>query len=174
MRISCPSCKAVYEVPDALIGPAPKQLRCARCAHEWLVAPPAAAIPRVSLPANLLALPPIELVTIPPPPDPPRPAPPTPEPPAPEPPAPEPQPTPRPLFADNPFRPEPAPGSAPESTTETLRAAPPAAWRSGAMLGWLLSLLAIAGLLAAAYAFRAEIMAAWPPSRRVFFGLGLH
>jgi len=40
-------------------------------------------------------------------------------------------------------------------------------------LGWLLSVLAVMGLLVMAYVFRAEVMAAWPPSRRVFDGLGL-
>ena len=40
-------------------------------------------------------------------------------------------------------------------------------------LGWLLSVLVLVGLLVVAYVFRVEIMAAWPPSRRVFDGLGL-
>src|SRR5690349_20822034 len=39
MHVACPACEARYEVPDALIGPG-RRLRCARCAHEWLVQPP--------------------------------------------------------------------------------------------------------------------------------------
>jgi predicted Zn finger-like uncharacterized protein len=44
MRIVCPTCDATYEVPDALIG-AGRRLRCAKCAHEWLVEPPSPAGP---------------------------------------------------------------------------------------------------------------------------------
>lgn len=40
-------------------------------------------------------------------------------------------------------------------------------------LGWLLSVLAVMGLLVAAYVFRVEIMGAWPNTQRVFRGLGL-
>jgi predicted Zn finger-like uncharacterized protein len=36
MHVACPACEARYEVPDTLIGPG-RRLRCARCAHEWLV-----------------------------------------------------------------------------------------------------------------------------------------
>lgn len=64
MRIACPTCDATYEVPDALIG-AGRRLRCARCAHEWLVepaslepepAPPQAApVPMASVPPPMTA-----------------------------------------------------------------------------------------------------------------------
>ena len=40
MRFECSSCQTVYEGPDALIGPVPKTMRCARCAREWTVAAP--------------------------------------------------------------------------------------------------------------------------------------
>lgn len=36
MLIVCPSCQAEYNVPDALLGHRPRQVRCARCAMEWL------------------------------------------------------------------------------------------------------------------------------------------
>ena len=36
MLIVCPSCQAEYNVPDALLGHHPRQVRCARCAMEWL------------------------------------------------------------------------------------------------------------------------------------------
>jgi len=44
MRIVCPSCSAVYEVPDALLV-AGKRTRCARCAREW--EPQTATLPAV-------------------------------------------------------------------------------------------------------------------------------
>lgn len=44
---------------------------------------------------------------------------------------------------------------------------------SGAILGWLASLLLVFGLLWAAYAYREPIMAAWPPSIRVYAALGM-
>jgi predicted Zn finger-like uncharacterized protein len=68
MRIVCPSCTAAYDVPDTRL-PASGRVRCARCAHEWSVAPPdvpsrAALIPEPeikSAPAPTLApIPPAE------------------------------------------------------------------------------------------------------------------
>lgn len=65
MRIACPACDATYEVPDALIG-AGRRLRCAKCAHEWLVQPeapaPAAGLPppATPLPADTVPPPMIE------------------------------------------------------------------------------------------------------------------
>ena len=50
MRIACPTCDATYEVPDALIG-AGRRLRCAKCAHEWLVGPESPAVPPFNAPA---------------------------------------------------------------------------------------------------------------------------
>jgi predicted Zn finger-like uncharacterized protein len=41
------------------------------------------------------------------------------------------------------------------------------------LLGWLLSLLVLAGLGFAAYAWREDIIAAWPPSERVYLAVGL-
>jgi predicted Zn finger-like uncharacterized protein len=48
MRIACPSCKATYEVPDALLGATARKVRCARCANEWT--PEAPAIAQAPLP----------------------------------------------------------------------------------------------------------------------------
>ena len=39
MRIVCPSCQATYDVPDAKIGAAPRQVRCAKCDTVWGVDP---------------------------------------------------------------------------------------------------------------------------------------
>jgi predicted Zn finger-like uncharacterized protein len=40
MRIACPACSAVYDVPEKLLsGPKPRALRCAQCGHSWTPAP---------------------------------------------------------------------------------------------------------------------------------------
>lgn len=49
MRIACPICESVYQVPDALIG-AGRLLRCAKCSHEWLVTGLAEPEPAASAP----------------------------------------------------------------------------------------------------------------------------
>lgn len=40
MIITCPSCNARYNLSAAQIGPSGRMLRCARCQHQWFVAPP--------------------------------------------------------------------------------------------------------------------------------------
>lgn len=59
MRIVCPSCEAEYEVPDALLGGKPRNVRCAKCAREWapFAPPPPAPEPAESF-ASLHAAPP--------------------------------------------------------------------------------------------------------------------
>jgi len=43
MRIECPACTAVYELPDHLLNNGPRALRCAACGKTWsLSAGPAA------------------------------------------------------------------------------------------------------------------------------------
>ncbi|MGE4481002.1 zinc-ribbon domain-containing protein [Acidocella sp.] len=37
MRIACPNCHALYDVPDDLIGGRPRRLRCEQCGHGWRV-----------------------------------------------------------------------------------------------------------------------------------------
>ncbi len=44
MHIVCPSCEAIYDVPDAKLGAAPRQVRCAKCSIVWTVDPPHPAI----------------------------------------------------------------------------------------------------------------------------------
>ena len=55
MRLSCPACEALYDVPDSLIGEG-RLLRCARCEQEWLVTPPA---PPPGMPSPMPPLPPL-------------------------------------------------------------------------------------------------------------------
>jgi len=35
MRVPCPNCEAVYQIPDGLMAGGSRRLRCARCAAEW-------------------------------------------------------------------------------------------------------------------------------------------
>jgi len=44
---------------------------------------------------------------------------------------------------------------------------------SGVWLGWVASIVIWALVVWAAYAYRAEVMAAWPPSQRLYAALGL-
>ena len=44
MRAVCPSCEAVYEIPDRLIGTG-RRLRCTKCSHEWTLLPAVAEAP---------------------------------------------------------------------------------------------------------------------------------
>lgn len=35
MRVICPACEAIYDVPDARLGEGKLRVRCTRCEHEW-------------------------------------------------------------------------------------------------------------------------------------------
>jgi hypothetical protein len=50
---------------------------------------------------------------------------------------------------------------------------PPPRGRLALAAAWTVSLLVALGLLAAAYVWRADIMAAWPPSTRLYAAFGL-
>src|SRR5215211_4674716 len=47
MRAICPSCEAVYEIPDRLIGTG-RRLRCTNCHHEWTLMPAVAEAPEAA------------------------------------------------------------------------------------------------------------------------------
>jgi len=142
MRIICPSCKAAYEVPDALLGAGARRLRCARCAHEWTP----------ELPAAAPAAPP-------PPPAPPRPVVQEEQ---------RPPPPPRP----EPVRPLPVP-RVDSGPPPSLRGPPRQFPGLESIAAVAISLVLLAALGWAAYAWRAELMLAWPPSQRLFAALGL-
>lgn len=145
MRIACPNCHAAYEVPEPLLA-AGKPVRCARCGNEWRPISSAAA------------------------------------------PAPVPEPRlepPAPLHApalEERLRTEPRlAGYRPRSVDTADDARPPprddeinlAPNRRGALLAWLVSLAILALLIWAAFAFRNQVMGAWPPSTRLYAVLGL-
>lgn len=74
MRLDCPNCAASYDVPDALL-PGRRQVRCARCGHQWAVtAPVPLAVPfsTPSAAAEAPAAPPRPVPLAPRPPAPPR------------------------------------------------------------------------------------------------------
>lgn len=143
MRIACPSCDAVYEVPDAMLSAAPRAVRCARCGTEWMPQPlpdpaPVEAVADVA-PA------PSRSVRV------------------------------EPKLSSYRTRTQPRASQAddgdarpaPRDDETTLRR------RRGALIGWALSLLLLIALAIAAVAWRTDVMAAWPPSQRVYGALGL-
>jgi predicted Zn finger-like uncharacterized protein len=122
MRITCPHCQTVYEVPEPSLGTG-RRLRCARCQDTFAVDPPAPPPP-----------------VAPPPPDP----------------------MPPPAFA---AMHEPA--AEPRLQPYDRRLPAKSAWRD-ATATLVASVVLLCALLGAAYVWRAEIMAAWPPSLRLF------
>jgi predicted Zn finger-like uncharacterized protein len=183
MRIVCPSCQAVYDVPAALRAPSdtrpPAKLRCARCAAEWTpgelerpaAKPPAGPTPSPFADAVAQAMPA---------PAPPAPVPPVPDPPVKRPPIEQAAPAPRPPRID-PTPPPPAGGTlvaehlVPARASPRPSAPPPRSTRDSATLlfAWCLSLGVLAALLIAAYLHRADVIAFWPPAARAYDLLGL-
>ena len=153
MRIVCPSCDATYDVPDAMLAGGARKVRCVRCGNEWVptgvtVAPLAFEEPRAETRAYH---------------PPPPPAPPA------EPPLLEPLARVEPRL--HPLRPRH--DVAREMAGPVLEAAPPPRAGVTAMIAWGASLVVLVALGVAAVQWRAEVMAAWPPSERLFAALGL-
>lgn len=145
MRMVCPACSAAYDVPETLLAPG-RAVRCARCGHEWVpVAPPPPLSPA---------------------------APPVPEPPPP------------PRWPDGEVIEEVELEPVEQGTVEpprltamdrlALHRDQQRRSRAPLRIAWLLSLLALLALGAAAYQWRAEVMHAWPASQRLYDTLGLH
>lgn len=146
MRIVCPNCQATYDVPDMLVAGG-KAVRCVRCVTEWTPAPAAAPPPEAS-------------------PEPPQPAP-----------GPDPEPA-----ADPPLHAEPRLAAyRPRSVDSADDARPPprddeidlVPRRRTILIAWAISILILALLAWAAFAFRGVVMGAWPPSTRLYAMLGL-
>ena len=163
MRIGCPSCNAVYQVPDEQLLEG-RVVRCVRCGTDWspIVAVPVedgAAGARVAevgrAPATSLDVPasslpeaaPAELL-----------------------PEPDPDvPARRMALDDDPVV---------SPTVTPVAAEPPAvvqARRGGAWLAiaWVVSVLAVIGAVAALVVWRDAVMQAWPPSIRAYVALKL-
>lgn len=155
MRILCPSCQAAYEVPDKLLSSGPRKVRCAKCGGDWMAEAepepaPVGGEPEPEMPRAPEGLPPEDD---------------EPDLPPPPPVVPQMQPVGGGQEAVVP-RPEEKlalePGERPSRKLAVV-----------AGLAWLASVAALAGAGWAAVAFRAEVMAAWAPSKRLFALLGL-
>jgi predicted Zn finger-like uncharacterized protein len=148
MRIVCPFCAAAYDVPDGLLA-GREAVRCARCTKEWqpeVAEPPPP--PERAVETRL-------------------------------------EPPPRHAIVERPVAAPPrniAPrGMAGGGTgghnwaIDRLMAAPqqPSHGRLALAVAWLASIAVVLALLAAAYVWRPEIMAAWPPSVHLYAALGL-
>jgi len=169
MRVTCPTCAAVYEIPEPLLGSRERILHCGHCATEWAVAAPkpespkpdsaaeaeGARAPSLAIPVRAAREEP-EIVV--------------------------PAPT-----VTGPASPstlqakglgEKRPGERPFVLgSEPARPSVPARERGGGSggvwLGWVASLIVLGLLVWGAYAYRGAIMQAWPPSQRVYALLGL-
>lgn len=154
MRIACPSCAAEYDVPDAALAVGPRMLRCARCSHQFQAAlpvpesPPATDFPGTGPRGpETAAQDQAEAVAD--------------------------------SFADSgaPDRPPPARGPTQSMPIDPplprLRDAPTTPPDRLALAGWLLTVAVLGVGVYAGFAFRAEIMDAWPASARLYDALGL-
>jgi predicted Zn finger-like uncharacterized protein len=146
MRIACPNCHAVYNVPPPLADG--RRVRCARCKHEFLpqpldtaptpatdIGPPdglsdGSSAEPAAAPAPVLAWP---------------------EPAAPRPP--------------DRLQVDIGPGVARRQTAPRGSSAP-------TVVALAVSVLLLCGAAFAAYVWRAQVMAAWQPSQRLFQALG--
>jgi predicted Zn finger-like uncharacterized protein len=156
MRIVCPSCSAAYDVPDAMLADR-QVVRCARCTREWHPIPPREIEVAAPPPATSVAAPAV-----------------------PEAPAPEDSWIAMPDIAAPPRpsldRPTPPTERRPLGAMAIDRlmadpAPPPASL--ALRLAWIGSIVLVLALLGAAVTWRTQVMAAWPPSTRLYAALGL-
>lgn len=155
MRITCPVCAALYELPPDYAARLPARTRCARCGAEWLAEPEAAAgpVPETARTTETAGAPEGETPV---------------EPFPPEEPPPEPAAVPvaaRRAFAESSL-------SAPESPL-AASAARPARSRVSDRALWFGSVAVVVLLIALFLALHRPIGHAWPASQRLFHALGL-
>ena len=178
MRIACPKCNAAYDVPPAQLAPG-RTVRCARCTETWTPVETEDAAPAIATIAET-----------------PRPLPTSPQPaasqfPTPEPAVPnlaepsligpnlaEPQ-SAGPQPADLPPAPFAVPvfGAAPPPTSAETNAAMKARLnrhRPPIFIGWLTTILVLAGLAYVVEAYSGPIIRIWPAAARAYavFGIG--
>ena len=154
MRIVCPTCAAAYEVPEGMLG-AGRPVRCARCGGEW--APATTTSATVGLGDRSA----IEHVG-----DLPGPGAPTATvfdraPQATE------------AAAAFPHAAAPSPFSELHAAAATPGAASSFDETTTVRAAWAASVVLLLALAWGAYAWRGEIMHAWPPSERLYAALGL-
>lgn len=144
MRIECPRCTAAYDVPERLLT-GRKALRCARCGTEWTAGLPPAPPEEPPEPNEA---PPADMIEL-----------------SPAEVSPPPVRAARSMSLD---RPSP---TAMQRLVNIAEPPPrPSLWPAAA---WAASILVLALLAWAAFAWRTDIMQAWPPSTRVYAALGL-
>lgn len=142
MRLSCPSCGAEYELPETLFLAGPRKVRCVKCRHSWLAHEQGGAAPPEAE-ASSPAPAAIDEAELPP-----R----------------------RPLPLR---RRAPAMAGPPAPPTELAfdLEDPPASNRA-VTVAWVASLLILAGACWVGWQYRADVVAAWPASARLYGALG--
>jgi len=143
MRIVCPSCSAAYDVPDSLLT-AGRVVRCARCGGEWSPITEVIAEEDRETPSTPMAASPQADYPV--------------------------------LVASAPQRfgsRESAP--TPRQSAMDWLAAHPVMMRSrwSLRVAWVASVLLLVTAIWGAYAWRSQIMEAWPPSTRAYTAFGL-
>jgi predicted Zn finger-like uncharacterized protein len=156
MRIVCPSCAAVFDVPKVRLVPG-QAVRCARCSTDWT--PLALPGPASDIPAAE----PLEPPGI-----------------AAQPPKPE---SAGAHAAATPLVDQPASGPSVQSHATQGRLPSiqsvldrlnlTTATEAALIAAWAVSIALVVGMAWAAVAWRGEIMHAWPPSERIYAALGL-
>jgi predicted Zn finger-like uncharacterized protein len=202
MKIVCPSCDAIYEVPEKVVT-SRRKMRCARCAKDWVPAdtmPATGAAEAAPLPGLVPDMAPVRAPAsafgraVPPPPDqiaPPPPGEPAPAQsgtgyvlvdPVPEPDAPDLDAAREPRRDDEPYqlalRPETHVNVFPDRDmaavfgSASAFAARPAP-KGQPILAWVLSVLILLAFIGGVVVFRGPVMKVWPPSERLYAALGL-
>lgn len=143
MQLSCPSCGAQYELPESLFLTGPRKVRCVKCAHAWMAGERSAEPAAAAKPEA----PPAALVAE----------------------AEADAPSRRPL----PLRRRMPPAEPPIAVPDLALGLPPRRKAGrGVAVAWAASLLLLAVGGWAGWEYRADVMAAWPASARLYGAIG--